>query len=97
MRFICSRCCARAVSGQIVAEPTIPLMKSRRRIAFAQGLGLRRLWLTMMQLQQGFATGGMGSAPHFAWQHSLGPNVLYGWWSQAVDATLFLRRKRWSG
>jgi hypothetical protein len=26
--------CARATSGQAVADPTIPLMKSRRRIAF---------------------------------------------------------------
>jgi hypothetical protein len=24
-------------------------------------------------------------------------NVRFGWWSQAVDATLYLRRKRWSG
>src|SRR5215467_5128020 len=53
-------CCARAASGHAVAEPTIPLTKSRRRIAFAQGLGLRRLRLTMMQLQQGFAIGEMG-------------------------------------
>src|SRR5262249_5192812 len=78
MRRMCSPCCARATSGQAVAEPTIPLMKSRRRIAFAQGLGLRRLRLTMMQLQQGFATGGMGSDYHFAWQQSPGPNVRYG-------------------
>jgi hypothetical protein len=27
-------CCARAMSGQAAAEPTIPLMKLRRRIAF---------------------------------------------------------------
>ena len=27
-------CCARAASGQAAAEPTIPLMKLRRRIAF---------------------------------------------------------------
>jgi hypothetical protein len=30
---MCSPCCARATRGQAVAEPTIPLMKSRRRIA----------------------------------------------------------------
>ena len=24
-------------------------------------------------------------------------NVRFGWWSQRVDATLYLRRKRWSG
>jgi hypothetical protein len=30
---MCSPCRARATSGHAVAEPTIPLMKSRRRIA----------------------------------------------------------------
>src|SRR6516225_4753596 len=34
MRRMCSPCCASAESGHAVAEPTIPLMKSRRRIAF---------------------------------------------------------------
>jgi hypothetical protein len=24
-------------------------------------------------------------------------NVRFGWWSQAVDATLYFRRKRWNG
>jgi len=33
MRRMCSPCCARATNGQAPAEPTIPLMKSRRRIA----------------------------------------------------------------
>ena len=32
----------------------------------------------MAQLQQGFPTGGMGSARHFAWQQSAGPNVRFG-------------------
>jgi hypothetical protein len=32
----------------------------------------------MMQLQQGFATGGMGADHHFAWQQSPGPNVRFG-------------------
>jgi hypothetical protein len=31
-----------------------------------------------MRLQQGFATGEMGSDRHFAWQQSLGPNVRFG-------------------
>src|SRR5215469_6960388 len=35
-------CCARAANGHAAAEPTIPLMKSRRRIAFPR-LGLRRI------------------------------------------------------
>ena len=29
-------CCARALSGQAAADPAIPLMKSRRRIAFTK-------------------------------------------------------------
>src|SRR5262249_47548551 len=36
-------CCARKVSGHAVADPTIALMKSRRRIAFPGGLGPRLL------------------------------------------------------
>src|ERR1700751_2917997 len=38
--------CARAATGHAVAEPTIPLMKSRRRIASPEGSGVRRLLLT---------------------------------------------------
>jgi hypothetical protein len=33
MRRMCSPCCASAASGKVAAEPSIPLMKSRRRIA----------------------------------------------------------------
>src|SRR6516162_4506981 len=44
-------------------RPTIPFMKSRRRIAFPKaGTSLIRT-----RLQQGFAEGGMGSDRHFAW------------------------------
>ena len=39
------------------------------------GWVLRRLWL---RLQQGFATHGMGSGRHFAWQQSPEPNVRFG-------------------
>jgi hypothetical protein len=60
MRLICSRCCARAVSGQTVADPTIPLMKSRRRIAFTKAGD----YADRTRLQQGFATDGMGSVWH---------------------------------
>jgi hypothetical protein len=52
-----SGACARAASGQAALKPTIPLMKSRRRIAFVQGLGPRQI---PSRLQQGFATGEMG-------------------------------------
>jgi hypothetical protein len=38
MRRMCSICCARAASGQVAAELTIPLMKLRRRIAFLKAL-----------------------------------------------------------
>jgi hypothetical protein len=53
-------CCARVASGQTVAEPTIPLMKSRRRIAAPKAQSLCGLRFGMTQLQQGFAAGGMG-------------------------------------
>jgi hypothetical protein len=44
-------------------RPTIPFMKSRRRIAFPKaGTSLIRT-----RLQQGFAEGGMGADRHFAW------------------------------
>ena len=69
-------------------------MKSRRRIAFAQGLGLRRLRLTMMQLQQGFATGGMGSDHHFAWQQSPGPNVRFVPKADIRPISIRLRRQQ---
>ena len=59
MRRMCSPCCARATSGQAPAEPIIPLMKSRRRIA-APRLACADYVLELTQLQQGFATDGMG-------------------------------------
>jgi len=34
MRRMPAGCCARAASGQATVDPTIPLMKLRRRIAF---------------------------------------------------------------
>jgi hypothetical protein len=36
MRRATAGCCARAASGQTEADPAIPLMKSRRRIAFPE-------------------------------------------------------------
>jgi hypothetical protein len=58
--------CARATSGQAAAEHTM-LMKSRRRIAFPQGPKLRDL---VLQLQQDFASGGMGFRRQIAQQQS---------------------------
>src|SRR3974377_1745904 len=74
MRYVFVDCCARAASGQAVAEPTITLMKSRRRIAFPEA------WTTpnRTRLQQGFATDEIGFDGHFARQQSLGPNVRFG-------------------
>ena len=74
MRRMRSPCCARAVSGHAAADPTITLMKSRRRIAFTKaGTTPNRT-----RLQQGFTTGGMGSDHHFAWQQSARLNVRFG-------------------
>ena len=50
--------CARAPSGHVDAEPATPLMKSGRRIALSKAEDCADLRL---QLQQGFATGEMGS------------------------------------
>jgi len=94
------RCCARAVSGQAVAEPTIPLMKSRRRIAFAQGLGPRQF---SFGLQQGFPTDEMGVSDQVAWQQFRAVDVRFG--SKAdiasgprhVRFTLESRRQKWLG
>jgi len=63
-------CCARAASGHAAADPAIILMKSRRRIARSQGLGLRRPSLSGTRLQQGFAISEMGFSDQFAWQQS---------------------------
>src|SRR6516164_2105334 len=59
-------CCARAASVHAAAEPTITLMKSRRRIASPKA----GTTPTRTRLQQGFATGGMGFRRQFAQQHS---------------------------
>jgi hypothetical protein len=53
-----------AVSGQTATEPTVTLMKSRRRIAFTKaGTTLNRT-----RLQQGFATDEMGFRDQVAQQ-----------------------------
>jgi hypothetical protein len=48
-------CWARKVSGHAVTDPTIVLMKSRRRIAFSKALD-RSDYRSQRILQQGFAT-----------------------------------------
>src|SRR6516225_7753302 len=68
-------CCARAKSGQATAEPTIPVTKSRRRIAYPKAQDHADF---QKGLQQGFTTGGIGSDRHFAWQQPLGSNVRFG-------------------
>ena len=75
---MCSDCCARAASGQAMADPAITLMRSRRRIAPAKGLRSAPTIAYGMRLHQGFAIGGMGSDRHFAWQQSSRPNIRFG-------------------
>jgi hypothetical protein len=53
-------------------------MKSRRRIAAPRLRASADYALELTQLQQEFATGGMGYDHHFAWQQSSGPNVRFG-------------------
>ena len=55
----CVGCCARAASGQAATEPTVTLMKSRRRIALTKA-GTTPI---RMRLQQGFAIGEMAFSP----------------------------------
>src|SRR3974377_2145233 len=50
-------CCARAESGQATAEPTIPLTKSRRRIAYPKAQDHADF---QKGLHQGFAIDEMG-------------------------------------
>jgi hypothetical protein len=50
---------SRAMSGKAVAQPAIPLMKSRRRIAGSLPRYADDGFPTT-RLQQGFAIGGMG-------------------------------------
>src|SRR6516165_386610 len=69
-------CCACAVNGHATADPAIPVMTSRRRIAFPKGQD--HADCDCVQLQQGIATGEMGFRGHFAWQQSSGPNVRFG-------------------
>jgi hypothetical protein len=66
-------CCARAANDHATADPEIPLMKSRRRIAFP-----RPGTTPTMQLQQGFAASEMGFKDQFARQQSLAAHVRFG-------------------
>jgi hypothetical protein len=63
-------CCARAASGHAAAEPTITVMKSRRRIAFSKAHDRADYCLQGPELQQGFATGEMGVQGQVAQQQS---------------------------
>jgi len=58
-------CWARAARGQVTAEPTTTLMKSRRLIAHPR---LRTTPIFKVGLQQGFAAGEMASNDQFALQ-----------------------------
>jgi hypothetical protein len=67
-------CCARKVSGHAVADPTIALTKSRRRIAFTKA----GTTPNGARLQQGFATDEMGFRGQFAQQQSEPAHVRFG-------------------
>jgi hypothetical protein len=71
---MCSPCCARAASGQAAPEPTITLMKSRRRIAFTEA----GTTPTRTRLHQGFAPREMGFRGQFARQQTLAAHVRFG-------------------
>ncbi len=73
-------CCARAASGQATAEPTIPLMKSRRRIARSKAQDHAR-----MRLQQEFPIGETGFRRSLAQQQFKTAHVSYG---SRVDGAL---------
>jgi hypothetical protein len=59
-------CCARKMSGHAVADPTIALTKSRRRIACPEAQD----YACQLRLPQGFVTGEMGFRGQFARQQS---------------------------
>jgi hypothetical protein len=91
-----SACCARAASGHAAAKAAIPSMNARRRIAAPKAQGLYGLCFGMTQLQQGFATDGMGFRVQVARQQSRTANVCFGWRVQPVDATPS-NLARWGG
>jgi hypothetical protein len=86
MRRMCSSCCVSAGRGQAAAELATTLMKSRRRIASPKGSRGASTIAHGTRLQQGFATGGMGSDPSFCVATIGGPDVRFG--SEAdIDAS----------
>jgi hypothetical protein len=48
-------CCVRTTSGQAAANPTVPLMRSRRRIAFPKGRDRADNAFPIARLRQDFA------------------------------------------
>jgi hypothetical protein len=76
---------ARAATGHAV-KTVIPLMKSRRRITFPQGLGPRQLHRL---LQQGFEAGEMGFNDQFAVLLSFG-----SWLFSLIAGARWLCRRR---
>jgi predicted lipid-binding transport protein (Tim44 family) len=65
IRQIFACCCARPVSGHAVANPTIALTKSRRRIAFSKALDWAD-YRSQRILQQGFVIDEIGFSGQFA-------------------------------
>ena len=61
-------CCARAASGHAAVAPTIPLMNSRRRIAFPKAQDHAKFGLQFRRSIQEIATGEIGFKEQFALQ-----------------------------
>src|SRR5262249_48683437 len=78
IRHICPPCCARPASGQAVAEATIPLMKSRRRIAAPQGSGPVRTMLWNDAITAGNYDLRNGVRLSFCAAANLGTDVRFG-------------------
>src|SRR6516225_9922202 len=80
-------CCAPAASGQAAGDPTITLMKSRRRIAFTKA----RTTPNRTRLQQGFTPGGMGSDRHLRGNNPQGRmSALGGGFNRSTQHLLIL-------
>src|SRR5262249_46657484 len=78
IRRISCGCCARTASGNPAANPTIPAMRSRRRIAYPTGANPAARGLQLRLLTQKCAAREMGANGHFAQQQSRGRDVGLG-------------------
>jgi hypothetical protein len=71
-------------------------MKSRRRIGLPRGSWLRRIRLTVMQLQQGFAMRGIGLNCHFAGQQFSTADVRFVPTADSCTAAKYVSIRDWN-